>query len=204
GDGAPAAPRTQHDFATECQEAQRQLRAGIGMGDRAANGAAIARLVMADPGQRQRQQRRLVAQGGAQLERRLRHRSTDDQRALLDADLRQPREAADIDEELRAGEAHVEHGHERLAAGEDARVAAELGERCHRLLWRVRPEIVEARWLHRANPRSPRRRRSQPVRDASPPARATRAWKNWAMSSFATPSSMRPPTEATLPPISAS
>ena len=64
------------------------------MRDRAANGAAIARLGMADPGQSRGQQRLLRAQIGLPLEFALANGGADADRAAAGLDTFQSRQAA--------------------------------------------------------------------------------------------------------------
>src|SRR5262249_39635367 len=82
----------------------------------------------------------------------LRHRGADLDLAVGLADGVELGNARDVDEDCGLDHAQIEHGDERLAAGEHARLLAVLGEKRERLLDRVRPRVVERARLHRPAP----------------------------------------------------
>ena len=59
----------------------------------------------------------------------------------------EPRQPVDVDDECRAGDPEVQHRHEALAAREDGRLVAALGQQRERLLQRRRRLILERRGL---------------------------------------------------------
>ena len=98
------------DLASERDEAERDLGARVGMGDRAADRAARAGLQVADPGQRGGQQRQLVRQGPAG--RAVAACRTPAGMTMASASatiVAQRLDAHDVDQHGGLGEAHVEH-----------------------------------------------------------------------------------------------
>ncbi len=206
---AGAAARAQHDLAAERREAQRNLRARIGVGDRAAHGAAVAGLEVADEGQRAGEQRELrrklrpvlepvLGDGGADLDLVAQDLVTHD------LDVIELGKARDVDHHRRFEEAQVEHRHQRLPARHHLGLLAVLREEGEGLGDSVRAHIVEAARFHGASAR-PNRRRHRPGFAAPLAAGAARRRpsrsKNCRMITCVAPSSSRPPTAATLPPI---
>ena len=57
-------------------------------------------------------------------------------------------DAIDVDQKLGLRQSHVEHRHEALPAGKDARVVAMLGQQLQRVIEALRPHITESRSLH--------------------------------------------------------
>ena len=116
------------ELGVERERDRGQLGGGVGVGDRAADGAAVADLEVADhaasPGeQRHRLDRRFVVLGlGLAGHRPDREGPV---RALDAAQLVDP---VEVDDVLEAGEAQRQHRHEALAAGEHLGVVAVLGE----------------------------------------------------------------------------
>ena len=96
---------------------------------------------------------------------------------------------------FRPGEPHVEHRHQRLPAGDDARLVAVLGERRERLVKRLGAEVVEAGGLHRRAPEAQQQCESEKPRSSRrrrrPGGRARS--KNWRITILVAPSSSRPP-----------
>ena len=152
GKDARAALRAQHHLAFERRQRQRNLRARVGVRDRAAHRALVAGLEVADVRQRDRQQRQLGGKlrPGQQLV--LRHRGADLDLVAEIADLVELRHAGDVDEQAGIDQAQVEHRDQRLAAGQHARLVAVFGEQRDGLVDAVGPHIVERTRLHRAPP----------------------------------------------------
>ena len=148
------------------------------MRDRAANGAAIARLGVADPGQSRGQERLLGAQIGLPLEFALANGGADADHAAAGLDTFQSRQVHDVDDDTRFGQAHVQHGNERLSAGEDAGVCAFLPEHVEGLLDALGAHIVECRRLHSFLRNIRSKRPITPLRCLPPPACAASAEKN--------------------------
>ena len=213
GKRAGAAARAQHDLAAERREAQRNLRARIGMGDRAAHGAAVAGLEVADEGQRAGEQRELRRKLRPVLEPVLGDRGADldlvaQDLVTHDLDVIELGKARDVDQYRRFEKAQVEHRHQRLPARHHLGVLAVLCEEGERLRDIVRAHIVEAARFHGASARPNRRRHRLRLGGAvAPPLAAGAARrrpsrsKNCRMMTCVAPSSSRPPTAATLPPI---
>ena len=97
----------------------RQLGGGIGVRQRAANGAAIARLAMPDMAQRFRQQRAISRDLGRGLELALAHHGADAQPAVDHRDAAQIGDAAEIDQMVGDDVAKIHHRHQRLPARQE-------------------------------------------------------------------------------------
>ena len=196
---------SQQNLAFEREQAQRQFGRRVGMGDRTGDGAAVTDLEVRDVRERQRQQRQFLRQARPPFDAGLRGGGADVQPAGVDAHLGQRGRARDVDQPLRLRQAHVQHRHQRLAAGEDARVAAEFGERGHRHLGTVGALVVECGGLHDFAPKKRPMRNTRTTRCHHVNAAAPVAWRpsdsnSCASTMRAAPSSMRLPTAATLPP----
>ena len=117
-DGARAALAGDRDFGVERSGDRNQLCRRIEMAQRAAERAAVAGLAVPDPG---RWPRASAGSGGTPV-RRIRCRahasSPDLQRAILLADIAQAVDAVEIDHVIGQHVAHIEHRHQRLAAGQ--------------------------------------------------------------------------------------
>ena len=61
-------------------------------------------------------------------------------------------EATEVDQQLRVGEAEPQQRHQALPPGDHLGVVAGIGERPHRLVWRLWLDVVERRRDHRASP----------------------------------------------------
>ena len=88
------------------------------MAQRAAERAAIARLAVADLLDRLVHQRAALAHHIGEFEVALARHGADLERAVVLADVGQAIDAVEIDDMVRQHEAHVEHRHQRLPAGE--------------------------------------------------------------------------------------
>ena len=203
---ALASLRAQHHHAAKRRQAERQLRTRVRKGERAAHRAFVARLKMAEPGQRQAEQRHVVRKLRPIEQPALRGSRTDLEHAVLHTDVIERLEARDIHQNGWLREPHIEDRHERLSARQNARVVTRFGEQVKRLLHGFGADVIERRGLHRANPRrrSSRRRNASAWAASPPPVARARRSKNWPINRRAAPSSMRPPTDATLPPTPAS
>ena len=117
------------------------------MGEAAANGAAVARLAMADMAQRLRQQRAMPRDLRRGLEIALPHHGADAEPPVDHGNAAQVVDVAKIDEVIDDDVTKIHHRHQRLPAGEDFCVwqrRQKLG--CFlELPWRV---IVKGRRLH--------------------------------------------------------
>ena len=128
-DAAPPGGRERLDLRVEGQRDGRVLGGGVGVGDRAADRAAVADLEVTDqrggPGQQRDR--------GADLRRRRRRR-----RAVVPPPMQsespsrsmplQLVDPGDVDEVVEERQAQGEHRHQTLTTGEELRVVAELGE----------------------------------------------------------------------------
>ena len=147
-------PRLPRSTTSPCSVAKRQrnFRARIGVGDRAAHRALVAGLEMADEGQGGGEQRKLFLQVRPGQQLVLCHRGADLDCVAEIADVPQFGDPRDVDQHRRVGQPQVHHRHQRLPAGEDARLVAMLGEQRHRLIHRVGPHVIERARLHRTPP----------------------------------------------------
>ncbi len=107
---------------------------------------------MADERQRRGQKRQLRRKTGPRHQLVLR-----DGGANLDfvagiADGVEARDAGDVDQHVGHHQPQVEHRHQRLPAGENARGIAVLGQHRHRLVHRIGAHVVERAGLHVASP----------------------------------------------------
>ena len=96
----------------------RQLGRGVELAHAASNGAAVARLAVADVADRLGHQRQARSDQRRELQFALaRHRADFKHIAVL-ANMRQRIDAIQIDQVVWQHQPHVEHGHQRLATGE--------------------------------------------------------------------------------------
>ncbi|MCZ7631394.1 MAG: hypothetical protein M5U19_21120 [Microthrixaceae bacterium] len=122
---------------------RRVLRGGIGMGHRAAHGAAVADLGMAH------ELRRRVQQGLAVThQRRLLHSPLGRHGAYHDAvaaqlDAVDALDAPQVHEQVRMRQPEVQHGHQALPARQDDGIAVGISQQRHRLADLCRCLVVE-------------------------------------------------------------
>ena len=190
--------------SAERGEAQRQLGAGVAVGDAAADGAAAARLKMADVGKGLREQRGGGCQFRPGQQSRLRGGGADLDVIGFQAHGVEFLEVGDIEQHLGLDQAEIHLGHERQPACDDPRVLAVALEAVECLGKAARTDVFESAWFHYEIPRSFSRRCHQDdgvSAGAAPgaPVSAASLWKNWFTTTRAVPSSMRPPMAATLP-----
>ncbi len=119
----------------------------IGVGDRAADRAAVANLRVADQLHRPRDQRAAGRQHRIADERGVPGERADRDPVAVLADVAEVVEPADVDEHRRARDAELHRGEERVAAGEHLRVLV-APEELDRLLDRPRPLVREGRGDH--------------------------------------------------------
>src|SRR3954471_3725637 len=117
------------------------------MAERAAERAAVARLAMTDLEHRLVQEWTAGANALVELQIALARHCADEERLALLSYEGKLANSVEIHDVLGCGEAHIEHRHERLAAGEKPRVL-ELAEQADHLRQRLRIVIGEARRLH--------------------------------------------------------
>ncbi len=77
---------------------------------------------MTDPGQRLRQERQPALNDVAALDLGLTGDGADDDRIIFETDAAQFRQAQDVDQPRRTGQAHCQHGNKGLPACYDARI----------------------------------------------------------------------------------
>ena len=117
------------------------------MAERAADRAPVARLPVPDLQQGFMHDRPARAHRIGKFEVALARHGADFERALGLADVGQSFHAVEIDDVVGQHEPHVEHGHQRLAAGEQLGIF-EAAEQPDGLAHRFRIVITERRWLH--------------------------------------------------------
>ena len=150
GHRPPAGGRQHLELGVERERDGRVLGGGVGVGERAADRAAVADLEVADERRGPGQQRDRV--GDARRERSIvacvvpAPIRTD---AVAPLDAAQLLDPTEVDEVLEGGQPQGEHRDEALAAGEQLRDVAELGEQGHRLLGGRRRVVLERGGLHR-------------------------------------------------------
>ncbi len=120
---ALAGDRDGAHLGVERERGKANLRGGIGIGETAADGAAIARLHMADEAQRLGEKRRRRAQLVVRERRGLARAGADGERAVAQRDEIERGDAVDVEEQRRPRQPHREERHQRLSAGDDLRVA---------------------------------------------------------------------------------
>ena len=125
----------------------RQFSGGIGVRQAAADGAAVARLAMADMTQGFRQQRTMLRDLGRGLEFALAHHGADAQPAVDHRNAAQISDAAEVDQMIGHDVAKIHHRHQRLPAGQNLGVG-QRGQQLGGLLELPRRMIVERSRLH--------------------------------------------------------
>jgi hypothetical protein len=107
---------------------------------------------MADVRQRGGDERQLFSKLRPRHQFVLRHRSADLDRADEIADNIERGEARDVDQHADVDQPQIEHRHQRLPAGQHARVVAIFGEQRNRLLGRIGPRVIERARFHVLSP----------------------------------------------------
>ena len=165
---APTAHAHRLDDATGEHEHGRHLAGGVGMGDRAHGGAAVADGGVRDVAQRLAQEGVRRERPRVPLEPGVPHERTDPHRVVGDVDGIQPGDAVDVDEVAGAGQAHVEHGDQALPAGEHLAVGAGLGQHGHGLVDGLGCVVHERSGFHLFDPACSR----GPGKGTAPPERS--------------------------------
>ena len=151
GNGAAAARRQRLHRASRASATAGYSAAGIRMRDRAADGPAVADLEVTDQRGGAGQQRDRRWRSRRPLDRGLGRRGADSTRrpvALLDAAAAPPtRPRSTRCSKTRAA---APASDQALAAGDDLRPVAQLGEKRHHLLGAGRRVVLERRGLHRS------------------------------------------------------
>ena len=109
----------------------RQFRGGIGVGQAAADGAAVADLIMPDVADGRHQQRMRSGEPRVVKDVAPAHHGAQRNAFLVDLDLPQLRKLAQIDQKRRRGDAKRQHRHQTLAAGKRFGLAVMGGEKCN-------------------------------------------------------------------------
>jgi hypothetical protein len=154
-DGPDAARTAQLHAAAEGDQRHRQVGGRVGVRERAADGAPVPDLRVADLGGGVRQQRcRLPHQRrGGQLG--VPRGRSDDQLTVRAADPAQPVRPADVDQHRGRGQPQLHHRQQRVAAGQQLGVVAVLGQQADRFCGRAGRQVVERGGDHRAPSGSP-------------------------------------------------
>ena len=124
------------------------LGGGVGVGDRTADGAAVADLGVPDERRRLGEQRHGTHDLGVGADRRLGGAGADPDRAVRTLDTAEGIDPADVDEVLEDRQPEGEHRDEALAPGEHLGFVAELGQQGHGFLGQLRRVVLERRRLH--------------------------------------------------------
>ena len=123
----------------------RHFGGGIGMRDAAADGAAIANLIMRDMLDGRDQERMRLAQSRVVEDVAPAHHGAERDAVIRDLDLPQLGELAQIDQQRRRGDAERQHRHQALAAGQRLGLAVVRGEQRNRFGDRGRAGVFEGR-----------------------------------------------------------
>ena len=155
---AGAAGALQPHRATECQHAAGQFTGRIGVGDGAAERAAVADPDVAHPTRRMLQQRGVLADHRRGEDRPVpgQCRDHEDGDSVLHLDPRSAlvADAVHVDQGCGQGQPEVEHRHQALATGDDLRLALPDAQQLDRLLPRVGALVLErGRFVLRARRR---------------------------------------------------
>ena len=126
----------------------RQLGGGIGERDTSADSAAGPDGPVAHVRHRLGDQRRMAGDERRGLHGFVPRQRADDEPLRRQADPVEPGQAVDVDQRCGRGQAHVEGGHQALAAGQDAAVAAVALHQRQGLVERGGPMIGERGGLH--------------------------------------------------------
>ena len=159
GHGALAAGPAQHDLGVKRHRHRRQLGRRVVVHEAAAERAALTDRRVPDPGQRRSHERAARRDVGRVEQPPLRRHRADADVAVVVADVVEVVDAAEVDQVPRAREAHVDHRHQALAAGEHLGLVGAGREELHRLVNAVWIDVLKTCRLHAFGPRSPARRR---------------------------------------------
>jgi hypothetical protein len=154
GDRAAPSPRRGDHARVEGERARRQLRGGVGVGEAAAEGAAVPDRLVADVRGGAREERGVLGDDRGLRELAVQRERAEAQHALLHGDAAQDLEPPDVDERRRPGEAHVHDRDEALAAGDGTRLAGPRREQAQRLVEAGRAQVLERLGLHGDLPRA--------------------------------------------------
>ena len=157
----------------EAQRHGRQLGRRVGVAQAAADGPAVPDLEVPDPRERVGQERRVPGGERAPLHGALSGHRPDGEAAGPDPDVRQLRDAVEVDQPLGRGEAHVQERDEALAPGEELRLVAVLRELGDGLVDRADGRVLEDGGLH-SRGHSGRGRRASSTRSTSAWSRPAR------------------------------
>jgi hypothetical protein len=156
-DAACTACRARFDRRAERHRGRRQLRRRLAEGNRAADRAAIARLVMPDVAHRLHQHRQIARQSVAGDHVALPRHWPDARASSGAADARKRCDFVDIDDDEWLAHPQVEKRHQRLSTGQDGRAAARLCEDGADFVDGERGDIVERSGFHSFAPSINRR-----------------------------------------------
>ncbi len=136
------------DRAAEREQRHRQVGGRVRVRERAADGAAVPDLGVADLRGRVGQDRRLRLQQRRSGDLGVPRRRADDHLVALEPDARQLRHPGDVDQHGRLGEPDLHHRQQRVAARQQLGVLAVLGQERDRVRGGVGDLVVERRGDH--------------------------------------------------------
>ena len=122
------------------------------MSDRASDGPAVAHLRIPHLAGDVSQHRCLMAQDVADLEVTVAGQGADHHVVAVLADVRQVRQAADVDQEGRGGQPELHQRQQRVTPCQQLGIIAVLAQEAHRLVDGLGPLIFERRWNHAETP----------------------------------------------------
>ena len=129
-----------------------ELGGRVGVGDRAADGAAVANLEVADELDRLGEERRVGGDRRVTLDRRLASDRADRDLAVLALDAVELGDAVHVDQMREARQPQCQHRHEALAAGEHLGVVAVLTQESDDIAGGLGRVVLERRWLQLVPP----------------------------------------------------
>ena len=127
----------------ECEGNRGVVARGVAVGERAAERSAIADLRIAHGIRGLPEHGRVLVEVVAHRERRVLGRGSDREARPVERDAGEIGKPADVDEYAGFGQAQLHHRNEAVAAGEDLRIVAVLGEGREGFVERTRTDVLE-------------------------------------------------------------
>ncbi len=149
GDLPFAARAPGHQGPAQRQDHGRKVGGRVGVGQRPPDRAPVAHLGVADEAGHVGQDRHLGGEQCAPLQITVAGQRADRHVVAAVSDVGQVRQAADVDEDGRRGQAELHQRQQGMASGQEFGVVAVLGEERERLVGGAGPQVVESGGDHR-------------------------------------------------------